>query len=101
MASVEPARRDVDVLRLHFEPHASFRSSPRFHRAKERAAHSSAAHLGRDANVPQQGDVATSFEHADTRRIERYGRAAHTRAINACDEEAPAREIESRGPMDR
>jgi hypothetical protein len=68
---IEPTRRDVDVLSLDLEPSTPSRCAPRLDGAEESRTDALAASRRRNSDVPQGGQIATTFQHGDVWSIER------------------------------
>ena len=78
--AVKSAGRHVGVLRLDFQRVATPITSPRFNGAEQQRPDARRAGLRTHADVPQDGEIAASFEHADTGRVEGDDGASHTSA---------------------
>ena len=97
MAFVEPASRDVDVLRLHLQRATPVLQRPLLGAAKQRGAYAGAPSVRRHPNIPQDCMIGL----LGVERVESDCRASADGSVGVGEQERPALAGKATRPLRR
>ena len=99
LARVEPARWDVYVLGFNFEPATAPPLGPLRRCGEQRCPQAPSTGMGRHAKVPDNREIAATFQHEKARCLDGDCRTTNVLAIQSGREETPVREVEPPRPV--